>query len=240
MITVSIVSHNHGKMVEKLVQQVLKCENINKIIITLNIPEKINIPDDSKVLVLSNNRPKGFGTNHNVAFTHSISPWFVVLNPDVIILEDPFSKLVKIALLSNANIISPQALTSSGVIEDNWRRFPTLYSLFLKFFNLYDGRYKTPKCTDNFFQVEWVSGLFMLFNQESYRLLQGFDERYFMYYEDIDICARSWVHGFKVMACPTVKIIHNAQRASRYNLRHMFWHIRSILRFISTKYNFPN
>lgn len=71
----------------------------------------------------------------------------------------------------------------------------------------------------------------MLFRSEDFRRLQGFDEKFFLYYEDVDICARAWKSGMKVLACPSVSVIHDAQRASRRNLQHMKWHAASMMRY---------
>ena len=61
--------------------------------------------------------------------------------------------------------------------------------------------------------------------------LGGFDERYFMYVEDVDICLRAWSKSKTVALDTDNHVIHEAQRLSRKNLRHQLWHIRSLLRF---------
>jgi GT2 family glycosyltransferase len=95
MITVSIVSHNHGKMVSRLIFQLLKFSQISKIIVTLNIPEKIKFIRSKKVQIIVNKKIKGFAENHNQAFFFCKSKFFCVLNPDIIFIENPFGKLIK-------------------------------------------------------------------------------------------------------------------------------------------------
>ena len=81
--------------------------------------------------------------------------------------------------------------------------------------------------------AEWVGGMFMLFSSSAYAQIAGFDERYFMYVEDVDVCTRLWNAGLKVMACPCAVVIHEARRASRRSWGHLRWHITSLLRYFS-------
>ena len=74
--------------------------------------------------------------------------------------------------------------------------------------------------------------MFLLFDAAAYRSVGGFDERYFMYLEDADICRRLWSKGRRVLAAPSVSVVHDAQRASSYNLKHMYWHGISMVKFL--------
>ena len=80
----------------------------------------------------------------------------------------------------------------------------------------------------------WVNGAFMLFRASVYRGLGGFDERYFMYCEDVDICLRLQLAGF-ALSRSSVKVTHAAQRSSRVNIRHLAWHVVSLLRLWTSK-----
>ena len=59
--------------------------------------------------------------------------------------------------------------------------------------------------------------MFMLVRSADYMAVGGFDEGFFLYYEDVDICARLWRSGRKVVICPEAIVVHDARRASRYN-----------------------
>ena len=72
---------------------------------------------------------------------------------------------------------------------------------------------------------DWVGGMFMLFSREMFSAIRGFDERYFLYYEDVDLCARLTLRGYKVCLTPKSKVIHQAQRTSHRNLRYLRWHL---------------
>lgn len=77
--------------------------------------------------------------------------------------------------------------------------------------------------------VHWVTGAFMAFKSTVFRELGGFDERYFMYCEDVDICLRMQLAGYS-LARADATVIHHTQRQTLKNLKHLAWHIRSLLR----------
>lgn len=89
-VSVSIVSHAHGEMVQRLVGDLLALPEVRQIIITYNLPEKaVAVPAgaENKIQFIHNDRPKGFAENHNAAFDLSTEFFFCVLNPDVRIQE---------------------------------------------------------------------------------------------------------------------------------------------------------
>lgn len=237
MIAVSIISHGNAKLLPSLLQQVLAFRNINLVILTLNLQERLALPEDERLVVVQNERSKGFGANHNAAFRAaqrlmpSSQPWFFCLmNPDVTLPNDPFVALLGQLQTREAGLAVPVVLTKRGQVEDSLRRFPTPTSLLLKVLGGDDGRYAT-KPGEEPFSPQWAAGMFMLFKAECFAALGGFDERFFLYYEDVDICARAWSLGWPVVACPSATVVHDAQRASRKQLHHFRWHVASLLRY---------
>jgi len=115
-------------------------------------------------------------------------------------------------------------------VEDSARRFPTVTSLLRKLVVGNTGPdYPTDKGP---IEVEWVAGMFIGFDRAAYARIRGFDERYFLYYEDVDICRRLRTYGSKVLYDPTVSIVHEARRASRRDRRLMRIHASSVLRYL--------
>jgi len=231
MITISIVSHGHGAMVERLLSQVLSLQDVEKIILTLNIPEQLALPVSEKIFVISNDGPHGFGTNHNAAFRHCETEFFCVLNPDVLFLDDPFSHLLTVLERHDAAVVAPLVVTSGGRVEDSARHFPTVTSLVAKFAGRADGRYPVEFGQADL-EPDWIAGMFMLFRSGDFRRIGGFDEAFFLYYEDVDICARVWKSGHKVVLSPSEKVIHDAQRASHKSWRFRRWHLQSLVRYL--------
>jgi GT2 family glycosyltransferase len=230
LITISIISHGHGAMMERLVTEVLCCPEVMQIILTLNIPESVMLPQDARLQVTHNIFPSGFASNHNAAFQLCTQPYFCPLNPDIQLQGNPFPALLAAMEETGAAIIAPLVTNPEGIVEDSVRHFPTITSLLLKMLGKYDGRYPVEQYRTNFY-AEWIAGMFLLFHHVDFRRLQGFDTCFFLYYEDVDICLRAWKAGLKVVACPTVTVVHAAQRASRHNLRYLGWHLTSMARY---------
>jgi len=231
MITISIVSHGHGEMVKSLVESLLKFAEISKIIITHNIPEVIAYKKNNRVIHIHNQQPRGFAYNHNKAFICSSTEFFCVLNPDIEIIQNPFQSLIDIINSHNADIVAPLVFGPNGDVEDSVRHFPTLGMLLLKLLGVSDGRYKVNLGFPPF-EPDWVAGMFLLFRSCAYRYLEGFDESYFLYYEDVDICRRAHQLGIKILYCPKVSVVHHAQRDSRKSFRNMRWHLISMCRYL--------
>ena len=83
--------------------------------------------------------------------------------------------------------------------------------------------------------------MFLLFESKKYTNLNGFDESFHLYYEDVDICLRAWKYGFKVLLCKDNEVIHDARRSSHSDLVYMKWHLTSLLRFFIKHFGrFPN
>jgi GT2 family glycosyltransferase len=219
-------------MVQRLVQQLLPLSEVSQVLVTLNIPEALVFPADKRIQVIKNESPKGFAANHNATFSICSQPFFCPLNPDIELIGNPFPALLAVLSDEQVGMVAPRVDSSSGEHEDSWRRFPTLGLLLLKLFGGGDGRYALPLDGKLFFP-EWVAGMFMLFRSEVFRSLQGFDEGYFLYYEDVDICVRLWRMKKRITACPTVAVIHDARRDSHHKWRHLRWHIGSMVRYFS-------
>jgi N-acetylglucosaminyl-diphospho-decaprenol L-rhamnosyltransferase len=229
-VCVSIVSHGHGAMVERLVNTLLGFSEVGKLILTLNVPESLIIPDDSRIKWLENATTKGFGANHNAAFQMCREEFFCVLNPDIEFLGNPFPILLEALKLERAAVAAPLVVSPAGLIEDSIRYFPRPIALLMKFLFKADGRYSAKSGQEIFFP-EWCAGMFLLFRSQDFERLGGFDEHYFLYYEDVDICVRVWQQRMRVVACPKVSVVHDARRDSRRSLKHLRWHLASMMRF---------
>lgn len=231
MIAVSVVSHGHGAMVSQLVGQLAECPEVAQIIVTLNIPETFSGFDGNKVEVITNSdRPRGFGENHNAAFLRCRQKYFCPMNPDIELQGNPFPALISSLLEHNADIAAPLVRSPSGQIEDYARRFPTLPRLLAKVFGGDGGRYSINPMDPVFFP-EWFAGMFMLFRSASFAKLKGFDEGFFLYYEDVDICVRAWQQGMRLLSRPDVCVVHDARRESRRDFKYLRWHLASMLRY---------
>lgn len=233
-ISISIVSHLQGHLLTALLDDLKRCCNIYplEVLITLNLPE--GMPFNAReypfpVRVHANWYSMGFSANHNKAFKRSSGQLFCVMNPDIRINEEVFAVLHACLQDETVGVAAPIVVGASGAMEDSARRFPTPLRILCKALGgCRGGDYAVQ---DETVFPDWVAGMFMLFRREVFEKLGGFDERYFLYYEDVDLCARLRLQGYKVALCPAAKVVHHAQRSSHRNFKYMARHLTSMLRF---------
>jgi GT2 family glycosyltransferase len=225
-ITVSVISHTQGRQVMALLQDLERhCGTaIAQVIVTFNVPEPLPfVPGNFgfPVAIIANAQPKGFGANHNQAFARCASDWFLIVNPDVRIAGDVLSALLALAGPRDA-IVAPQEVSPGGARLDSLRGPITPLELLRR------RMLKRPPAPPQ--DGGWVKGMFMLARARALRQVGGFDERFFMYCEDADLCARLMLVGWRVRHAPQVSVTHDWQRASRRSGQHLRWHLSSLLR----------
>jgi N-acetylglucosaminyl-diphospho-decaprenol L-rhamnosyltransferase len=224
-VTVSVVSHGQvGQVAELLNDLRLHCRGwIEKVVLTLNIPESLPFELDAfgfPVHLVQNARALGFGENHNRAFRHCETDWFLVLNPDVRLGEDVLAELLACSNARTA-LLAPQELSSEGAVVENLRGLVTPLELF--------RRQVLKRPSPPPVQNGWVKGMFMLLRASAYRSVHGFDERFFLYCEDFDLCARLIINGWTVEHHRDVEVKHAWQRSSHHSLQKLWLHIQSLL-----------
>jgi N-acetylglucosaminyl-diphospho-decaprenol L-rhamnosyltransferase len=237
LISLSIVSHGQIEMVTNLLSDIEKhCLSTPlEVLLTINIPEKNEIDIglySYPIKIIENAYPKGFGANHNQAFSAASGVYFCVLNPDIRFIEDPFPTLLNLVQDPLVGVCAPQVIDKDGKVEDSARRFPNPWTIFKRL--IIYKRSPDYVIANESLLPDWVGGMFMLFRSAIYQRINGFDERYFLYYEDVDICARLTNSGFNVVLCPQSVVVHLAQRASHRNIKYLRWHVTSMLRFFMT------
>lgn len=181
-VTVSVVSHGHGDMVARLCETLLLHAQIGKVVVTLNIPETLHLPQDARITCLQNTQPKGFGTNHNAAFAHCATNYFVVLNPDIeLVTPSPvlFASLIEAVQYPRTALTAPIVRAPDGTLEDNFRRFPTFMGLCRKWLFGERGYYGAEALSSEF-SPDWIAGMFLLFKRDAFVAIGGFDERFFL------------------------------------------------------------
>lgn len=232
-ICISIVSHSQGAILAPLLSDLLRLKGvIDEVVLTLNVAEDdrfIRDVGDLPLRVIRNSRPKGFGENHNSAFVHCKAPYFVVVNPDIRLKNFDIDHLVSAAARPNVGVVAPLVYSSDGLLQDSARRFPTLFSIFRR--KLHGASSSDYRIAKEPMTVDWVAGMLMLFKADVYRQLGGFDDQYFMYFEDVDLCKRLQLAGLQVVLCTNTMVVHDAQRASHRKLNHFVWHCTSACRY---------
>ncbi|WP_288937946.1 glycosyltransferase family 2 protein [uncultured Sphingomonas sp.] len=237
MLSISIVNHGHHDHVIALLEDLARIAGKTplEIILTNNIPAGAvtTLPDGLAGTVINNPSPVGFGHNHNKALAQAMGDIVCVLNPDIRLPYDPFPNLLAALHDPCVGLVAPAILSAQQQLEDSARRFPTPWSLLQRRLGGNDGRYRYAR-NDEPFAVDWVAGMFMLMRVETFYIINGFDQRYFLYCEDIDLCARLWRSGQSVILCPNAAAIHDARRDSHRKLKFLRWHVASYARYFAT------
>ncbi len=239
--TLSIVSHGHMHYVARLLHDIARFQRTDlDVILTLNLPEGLGIDLAGlpfRVQLVHNTRPKGFAANHNYAFSLSSGQYFVILNPDIVLLDDPFDPLLAMMARNRNCIVAPQIVNRNGLVEDSARNFPTPLSLLKK---AAGKLLKKPLpgdvliARDELLLPDWVAGMFVMVPRSIYSQLKGLSEYYFLYYEDVDFCARARLAGVEILVNQQVKVIHEAQRDSHRKARYLLWHVNSAAKFFTS------
>jgi N-acetylglucosaminyl-diphospho-decaprenol L-rhamnosyltransferase len=234
IISISIVSHLQAALVKELLVDIERSckDHPLEVLLTLNLPEAFLFnPSDFSFSIATyvNLAPQGFAANQNQAFARSSGQYFCVMNPDVRLNENPFPVLITCLQDAKVGVVAPLVVNENGEMEDSARRFPTPLKILCKAAGSCKGSDYTVG--SELIYPDWVGGMFMLFRREVFEELGGFDERYFLYYEDVDLCARLRLRGYEVALCPEAKIIHHAHRSSHTSWKFMRWHLTSMTRF---------
>ena len=236
--SVSVVSHGHGKRLLSTLVSIGQCLDgpgrSGEILLTLNIPERTDFLDQlplqtrRRINVIKNEAPCGFGTNHNRALKHANGKYFLIADPELSFTDKQLlAALERTLALPNAGVVSPMAFTPSGDYDNNGRALPTPKRLIKKYASL---NRKNMRAEEQNSGVSWIAGLFMALPASVFRAVDGFDEGYFMYCEDVDLCLRVQQKGYWIRLLRDVRVTHHAARNTRKNLVHLYWHTSSLLR----------
>lgn len=206
--------------------------------------EQLN-SSNAELRVLKGHGNIGFGKGHNLVIKPSTDKYHLILNPDVEL--DPKSLIAGISYLEKnptVAIVSPFATSVDGTRQYLCKRYPAISTLAIrgllpdwlkKRFHRNQSHYEMHDLSDDNVsdEVKLVSGCFMLCRTEVLKAVQGFDENYFMYFEDFDLSLRV-SQSAKIAFLPSMKIKHFGGNASRKGLRHIGYFAKSGFRFFNT------
>lgn len=246
---VSIVSHGHYDFIHEnlALLAIAKLPNVS-VLVKDNIhdPALASFCRSNDIVYLTSESRMGFGENNNFVYEFCCTQlgieaedYFLTINPDVVISSAMFTEMT-IVLAASAyplfaiNLFKDHKFDES---EASLRKFPSWGSLV----NLL---IKVPVCSAydkeqlaNFSEVNWASGAFLGFKSSLYQKLKGFDARYFMYYEDVDICFRAKHHcDVGVHFLKEIKAVHvGAYQNRNVFSKHFRWYISSLCKFLIRK-----
>jgi N-acetylglucosaminyl-diphospho-decaprenol L-rhamnosyltransferase len=224
---ISVVSHSQADLVVKLLMsvrdnkatstQVIVRENVF-CCIDKTIAEVKKVYPEACVIV--NQRQYGFGRNHNLNFDLIGSEFFVVLNPDLQITPSSLASAEFNLSKNRVALTYAQQAQINRQMLDCERELITPWAAIKR----HIFRQKMHKS-----RIDWISGAFMAFRSDVFQELGGFDERYFMYCEDVDICLRLQLAGYKIQRLNTT-VVHDTRRNTLKSWQHLRWHVLSLIR----------
>jgi N-acetylglucosaminyl-diphospho-decaprenol L-rhamnosyltransferase len=161
-------------------------------------------------------RNSGYGTAANIGAAESSAPWLLVINPDTEFVPGSLTRLLAASQRwSDAGVLGPALLTGEGELYPSARAIPSLttgigHALCVRWWpsNPWTTAYRREGRLPVEGPADWLSGACMLFRSEAFARVGGFDERYFMYFEDLDVCERLTSAGWMNVYVPSAVVRH--------------------------------
>lgn len=240
----SIVVHQTEPELLKTVVTSLRNDGVNVIMVIENSPAPfLELMCNELGLYYRHVENKGYGAGHNIAIKHALKlgmSYHLVVNPDVSwekgvmpYLTDFFDKNPKAAQLM------PLTRYPDGRLQHTCRLLPTPWDLICKRFlparftqKRMERYLLKPECYSKIINSPYLLGSFMYFRLEALKMEGFFDERFFMYPEDIDITRRLHRKWLTLML-PDVEIKHHHAAASRHNMKMLWIHISNMVKYFN-------
>jgi N-acetylglucosaminyl-diphospho-decaprenol L-rhamnosyltransferase len=201
----------------------------------------VELAERAGARVTRNSTNVGLSTANNQGAAQTNADWLLIVNPDTRLPPDSIARLIAIGAADpGVGCVAPGIQGVDGSDYPTGRRFPSvaigvLHAVFGTVWRsnpatrAYHGRDRRPAQASS---VDWVSGSCMVIRREAFDAVGGFDTRYFMYFEEMDICLRLHRAGWKVVLDPSVTIVHREGGSTRHApFRKVVNHHRGALRF---------
>lgn len=242
MLFISVINHHHDEIIcnnptlSELAKQYTVIIKSN----TLASNQLRNYCSTSDIKLIQGTEFKGFSANNNEVFHYAINnldmrneDLFLVLNPDVKVDLEMINRLIdgykQDCEISAINLFLDENMKQ---YDNSIRKFPSIFNPFKSLLRIKrNDKYDKDKITSPC-RIDWAAGSFLLFKSGAYKKLNGFDENFFMYFEDVDICKRAHNLGMKICYFPDIKAIHFASHKNQSILsKHALWYWTSSFRY---------
>lgn len=226
-LSIIIVNYNYGADLNECVNSI--SGNPEIIVVDNNSSDdSLQKLENKKIKIIKNRKNLGFAKAANQGIKIAKGKNILLLNGDVILNKDSVSKTLNfLEKTKDANIVGCRLVNPDGSVQNSCRRFPTFWNLLNRKTHL---RKIFPKTVEHYLmkdydrkearKVDWVSGAFLLMKNKN--LL---DEKFFLYFEDTDLCKRVG----NVYYFPNATAVHKKEKGSSGNLRLSLHHLKSAL-----------
>jgi len=248
-IDIITVNWNSGTQLKECIESIQKAEFsnciLNKVVVvdndskdnSLELLEALNY---EKLEIIKNSDNLGFGKACNIGAKNSKSDFILFLNPDAIVYEETFKKLfdyIEKNDTSDVAVYGVQLIGDDGKVQRSCARIPSLSNFvsrslglnklnpkYFKTYHLEEWNHNETK------QIDHVIGAFYLIKREIFNSINGFDERYFVYFEDLDLSKRVYDSRYKTIFISEAQAYHKGGGTSeQVKAKRLFYSTRSRL-----------
>lgn len=240
-ITASIVLYKEDSTeLKRTVACFLKTTLTKKLFLVDNSPTDIlkkefNHPEIVYIFVGEN---KGFGKGHNVVIEKikKQSAYHLVLNPDVVFQPQVIPNLIHTLERESAvSLISPKVVYPNGDLQYTCRKYPTILGMLFRRTGVFKSvvqkkEYRNLDLSRSFYP-DFIHGCFLLFKTDDFIEVGGFDPRYFLYMEDVDICRKIDTINKQKIYYPAETVLHIHRRGSAKKIKLFYHHLVSAYKY---------
>jgi len=244
LISAVIVAYKSEKYINNCIDSLRESADYAKI--PLEVIVVVNDKDNQKYRlsnckVIINPKNFGFAKAANIGAKQTRGKWLLFANPDTITSKTALHELVKHQFDPKIAIIAPRHLNKDGSLQPNILCEPTLWNIFVEqsyLYKIFPKIFHHPQSDLRLYEkvhyVDVVSGSYFMIRKKVFKKLNGFDERFFMYFEDFDLCKR--IRGkYKIIFEPRAGVVHFNHQSSQGIIQGNMY-IDSLNRYL-TKYH---
>ncbi len=240
-----VIEYHSGDALERCLES-LRRSHVDEIVVVDNGARdtqgdsSLEVP--AGVTLVRADENAGFGAGVNLGAAHTEADLLLICNPDVALQPGALDDLREtLKAHPRAGVVGPALVNEAGQVVQSARAFPSLRSSWQQaFLGLLrpSGRRSREYRTRNWSRadagsVDWVTGACMLVRTEAFREIAGFDDRYFLYVEEVDFCWRLRAAGWAVLYQPLARVTHTgAISTSAHPYRAIATHHRSLWLFV--------
>ena len=201
---------------------------------------KENYPE---IILTKNMKRHGYGANQNTNLQKARGRYVLFMNSDMVIVPGALSTLC--TFMDNhpdVGICSANVLNTDGSLQYLNKQYPSVLDLFLRRFvpdafkTIFKKRLHYYEMRETGYNrsidIPFISGCFMFCRTSVIRTVKGFDERYFLYFEDVDLCRKVQKYA-RTVSCPDARVIHRWERAAHKEVKWLIIFVKSAVSYFN-------
>lgn len=243
---VVIVNYNAGVHLTNAVQSA-RTQNVGEIIVIDNGSKddslnRLQLKFPTTKVIRQQNYGFGMATNRGVSQLSEQIEFVLALNPDAVLQPDAVKSMLEPFSDTAIAMVGPKIVDEDNVVYPSARRFPSVTDSFGHGIlgrvwpdNPFSKKYKQIEVAfTDVTKVDWISGSSMMIRKSEFEKVGGFDESYFMYFEDVDLCKRLRKTGCEIVIAPHATVLHvGGVSTKRLKNKMMIAHHRSAVRYFA-------